>query len=336
MYKFFKLDMDALCDRVVKNKRTLIVYHVRSDADAVGSAFALREILTSMGIPAMCACADEVPERLRFLTDSAQGSVLIEEGMVLDHERVISVDSASPEQLGSLFDKLHYDMDVMIDHHEKGLPYADSYIDPTASATGEIIYTLAKRLVERGELAQIPKRALMCIYAAICSDTGCFRFANVTPTTFRIAAELIEAGVEADAICRALYESKSAKQVKAEGEAARRLLLHDGGRIASVTFPYSSKFSLSLSDEHLETIIDIPRSVQGVEVAFAVKQPDQSNTFRVSMRSTGDFDVAAICAKFGGGGHKRAAGCTVEARGIDDAEKMIVAAIRASDWEFSK
>ena len=134
-------------------------------------------------------------------------------------------------------------------------------------------------------------------------------------------------------MCRVLYESKSAKQVKAEGEAARRLLLHDGGKIASVTFPYTSKYSLMLSDEDLETIIDIPRSVYGVEVAFCVKQPEQDNKFRVSMRSAGDVDVAAICAKFGGGGHIRAAGCTVEARHIDDVEKMLVDVIKETIGE---
>lgn len=327
MARFDPLSMDALCDRICRPKKTLIVYHVRSDADAIGSAFALREMLVAMGIPTLCACADEVPERLRFLTESVQGSVIIEDGMELDHERVISVDSASPEQLGAIYQRFHHDIDVMIDHHGTGTPYADHYIDPAAAATGEIIYTLGKRLVERGELSEIPRRAFVCIYAAICSDTGAFRFSNVTPNTFRIAAELLEAGVCGDEICRELYESKTAKQIKAEGEAARRLVLHNGGRVASVTFPYTSKFSLSLSDEHLETIIDIPRSVRGVEVAFCVKQPEQNNVFRVSMRSNGDVDVASICARFGGGGHKRAAGCTIQARHVDEVENMILKAI---------
>ena len=104
--------------------------------------------------------------------------------------------------------------------------------------------------------------------------------------------------------------------------------MHDGGRIASVTFPYSSKFSLSLKDEHLETIINVPRSVAGVEVAFSVRQPEDAPMFRVSMRSESDVDVSAICASFGGGGHVRAAGCSVEAANIREAEEMILAAIR--------
>lgn len=332
MNAYRQLTMDELCDRLAERKNTLIVFHARPDADAVGSAFALRALLSAMGIPAMCACADEVPDRLRFLAEPAQGSVVLEEGMELDHERVVVVDSAAPNQLGSLYTRLHGDVQLMIDHHAMGTPYADGYIDATAAATGEIIYTLAKRMVARGWLAAIPHSVLEAVYAAMCSDTGSFRFANVTPTTFRIAAEIVEAGVEIDAICRNLYESKTQKQIRAEGEAARRLLVHDGGRFASTTIPYSSVFSLGLSADHMETVIDVPRSLSGVEAAFAVRQPEQKNEFRVSMRSNGDCDVAAVCARFGGGGHKKAAGCTVAAPNIDEAENMVLAALR-EEWK---
>ena len=325
---FKTLSMDELCHRLCEPRKTLIIYHVRSDADAIGSAFALRELLRMMDIPAICACGDEVPERLRFLTDGAQGSVLLEEGMELDHDRVISVDSASPAQLGALYDRLHKYIDIMIDHHAMGTVYADNYIDAEASATGEIIFEIAKRLVEMGKIAEIPHRVINSVYAAICSDTGCFKFANASPLTFRRAAELIELGADRDKINRILFESKTYKQLRAEGEAASRLVLHDGGRIASVTFPYSSKFALSLSDENLETIIDIPRSVAGVEVAFAVRQPEDKPFFRVSMRSSSDFDVSAVCAIFGGGGHMRAAGCSLEAANVRQAEEIILQAIK--------
>ena len=95
------------------------------------------------------------------------------------------------------------------------------------------------------------------------------------------------------------------------------------------TVPYTSKFSLGLDDECMETVIDIPRTLAGVLVAVAIRQPSSDNVFRVSMRSVGDIDVSAICALFGGGGHKRAAGCTVEASGIDEAERMIVREIKS-------
>ena len=327
MTAFKKLSIDELCEKLCENKKTLIVYHVRSDADAVGSAFALRELLRIMGVPAICVCSDEVPERLRFLSEDAQGSVVVEEGMSLGHERVISVDSASPSQLGEMFDRLRKDIDIMIDHHGTGTVYADYFVDATASATGEIIYSIAKKLLANNKIPSIPPRVIDCIYAAISSDTGGFRFANVTPTTFRIAAELLEAGANSADINHRLFESKTLKQISAEAEAARRLRTFANGRIASVTIPYASRRALGLNDENLETVIDVPRSIEGVEVAFSVRQSEDKPFFRVSMRSSVDFDVAAICKRFGGGGHIRAAGCSIEAADIDEAENLIAAAV---------
>ena len=323
--KFNELSMNKLCELICENKKTLIIYHVNSDADAVGSAFALKELLRVMDIPSYCVCADEVPERLQFLMDGTQGSVLLEEGLRLDYERIISVDSASPSRLGDLFYRLHKDIDIMIDHHANGTQYADYYIDANAAATGEIIYTIAKKLRNMGKIKEIPERVINCVYAAISSDTGGFRFANATPATYRLAAELIEAGVNSADINRQLFDSKSFLQLKAEGIATQNLCVHYDGRVASTLFPYSAKRDLGVKDEELETLIDIPRSVLGADIAFVVKQPSEEKTYRVSMRSSSDkYDVAKICAVFGGGGHKRAAGCTINASDIEDAEQMIL------------
>lgn len=325
---FKAFSLDELCERLCENRKTLIVYHSRPDADAIGSAFALRELLTMMGIQTICACEDEVPARLSFLTEDVQGGVVLEDGFLLGHERVISVDSASPQQLGSLFLKLHRDIDIMIDHHREGKVYADNYIRSDAAATAEIIFDVAGYLLEQGKIPYIPHRVYNCIYAALSSDTGCFKYANVTPRTHVIASELVAVGVDAADINHRLFDSKSHKQIKAEGEAAKRLSVYEDGRVAAVTFPYSSKFAIGAAEEHLETIIEIPRSLAGVEVAFVVRQPEERNFFRVSMRSNGEFDVAKVCALFGGGGHTKAAGCSIEAGSIYDAEKMILKAVR--------
>ncbi|MBE6530664.1 MAG: bifunctional oligoribonuclease/PAP phosphatase NrnA [Ruminococcaceae bacterium] len=324
---FKKLSFDELCEKLCENKKTLIVYHARPDADAIGSAFALKDLLGCMGIFAICACDDEVPERLSFMSEDVQGGTVLDDDMLLGHERAISVDSASPSQLGRIFERLRKDIDIMIDHHGSGTVYADNYIRPEASATAEIIMDIAKWLLEKGKIAFIPPRVYSCIYTAISSDTGCFKYSNVTPQTHIYASELVAAGVDAADINHRLFESKTLKQLKAEGEAARRLAVYEKGRIAAVTFPYSSKFSLALSNENLESIIDIPRSLAGVEVAFAVRQPEDKPFFRVSMRSNCDFDVSAVCVRFGGGGHVRAAGCSLEAPNVDEAEKRILAAV---------
>ncbi len=320
---FKSLDFSALCDALCENKKTLIIYHIRSDADAVGSAFALRELFRLQGIFAYCACADEIPDRLRFLADGVQGSVLIERDMPIGYERVISVDSASPAQLGELFTTLHRDVDIMIDHHASGTPYADNFIDANASATGEIIYKIASELLRRGVIESLNMRILSCIYAAISSDTGGFRYANATPESHRIASELVLAGVDTAEINRLLFDSKPLCQLRAEGEAARRLRIHFDGRVACTLFPFSLRAILGVSDEHLGTLIDVPRSVEGVEVAFAVKE-ESDGSFRVSLRSATELDVAAVAAAFGGGGHKRASGCTITAPSIEAAEQAIL------------
>lgn len=324
---FVSLSFDELCARLSENKPTLIVYHTHSDADAVGSAFALKEIFKLMGIPAVCACSDEVPERLRFISDYAQGSVLIDEGIDLGHERVISVDTASPTQLGDMFHILHKDIDIMIDHHARGTVYADHFIDTSASATGEIIYAIAKRFLDEGKIYALTPHLLTCIYAAISSDTGGFRYSNVTPRTHRIAADLIEAGIDASDINHKLFESKTLAQVCAEGLAIESLELHFDGRVACSSISYREKQRFGVGEADLDTMIEIPRSVMGVEVAFVVRQPEGKPYFRVSMRSACDFDVSAICARFGGGGHVRAAGCGIEAENIEQAIKKILDAI---------
>ena len=327
MITFNALSLDELCSRLCQNKSTLIIYHVRSDADAVGSAFALRELLRLMGIAAICLCDDEVPERLRFLSDDFQGSVVAEEGMSFGHERVISVDSASPSQLGKLFERLHRDVDIMIDHHASGTVYADNYVDPEAAATGEIIFEIEQKLKKDGKIPAIPPRVVDCIYAAISSDTGGFKYSNVTPKTHMTAAKLIEMGARAAEINHLLFSSKSLKQMRAEAEAASRLHLFADGRVASVCVPFEVCERLELRDEHLDTVIEIPRCVEGVEVAFAIRQSAPEAEYRVSMRSATEFDVASVCREFGGGGHVKAAGCGVRAESIEHAEQLIVAAI---------
>ena len=327
MERFKTLSLDELCLSLCENKKTLIIFHTHADADAVGSAFALRELFRIMGIPSYCVCSEELPERLVFLTDGVQGSVLLEEDMRLDYERIISVDSASPAQLGELFNRLHKDIDIMIDHHANGTPYATNYIVPEASSTGEIIYRIANRLLEMGEIDSIPLRILSCVYAAISGDTGGFRFSNATPDTYSLAAELIDCGVDHAEINRLLFDSKSKLQLQVEGEAARRLKTCADGKVAWISIPYSLREELGARGEHLETVIDIARSLEGVEVSLAIKENADKATYRVSMRSATDFDVSYVCARFGGGGHKRAAGCTVTASSIQEAEQKIISEI---------
>ncbi len=315
---------DILCD----GQKYLILFHVHPDGDSVGSAFALRSLICETGREALCVCADEVPERLHFLSRDGQDSVLpenIPNGYIPD--RIVSVDTASPSQLGRLYDIYKDKIDLMIDHHGKGTYYADHYVSSEMSACGEVLYELLECVAKKCGLRELPFRVKQLLYAAISSDTGCFRYNNTTPKAHRIAADLIGQGLDAADINHRLFGIKTLKQMQVEHAGFERMNFYADGRIAVITFPYSLKEQYGATDENLETLIDVARSVKGVEVAAVIKQFSQENKFRVSMRSSSDFDVSEICARYGGGGHSRAAGCTLNCDSILTAEMTVVSVV---------
>ena len=321
------LSFEELCERLEIPQSTFILFHRNPDADAVGSAFALKSVLQNLGSHAWCVCANEVPARLLFLTDGEQESVLPE--YIPDDfeiERIISVDTASPSQMGELWELYGESIDLMIDHHASGEPYADAYIRPDAAAAGEILFDIVKQLATE-EKIEITDMLCTDLYAAISSDTGCFRYSNVTPDTHARAAELVASGINCADINHQLFEQMTMEQLRAQAAGISNLHVFAGGKVAVVTFPYALKAALGLADEHLETLIDVARSLAGVEVAVSIRQPGTDGIFRVSTRSNGDYDVSALCARFGGGGHKKAAGCTVAAQDMDEAMNKIVHAI---------
>lgn len=324
--KYRKLSLEETARLLSQKKNVLILFHVHPDGDATGSAFALRAFVEEIGGRAWCVCADEVPERLLFAVDG-QESVL-PEAVPADFvpELTVSVDTASPAQLGALYEVYKDRIDLMIDHHGKGTPYADNCIMPEASACGEVLYGV---LSLAGELCgvELSMRVNELLYTAISADTGCFRYSNATEATHRIAAELIGRGVPSADINHKLFGIKTLKQMQVEHAGFERMNFYEGGKIAIITFPYDLKMQYGAEDEHLETLIDVARCVKGVEVAAVIKQPTGENKFRVSMRSSSDFDVSEVCAHYGGGGHLRAAGCTITADSILTAEMTIVVAV---------
>lgn len=323
------LNISEIADILCERKNTLILCHVRPDCDTLGSAFALRTILTDMGCRAWCVCASEVPERLRFVLYGQKSVLPSSIPSDFTPELIISVDAASPSQLGELEAEYSNKVDIMIDHHEKHTRYADGLVRPSAAATGEIIFEIAEELRRRGALQRTSRVVGTCIYAAISSDTGCFRYSSVTADTHRIASELVKAGVNTADVNHLLYDSKPFIQLRAEKLGFDRLSLYEDGKISIIDFPYELKKQYEIKDEFLETLIDVARTVEGVEVAAAIRQPSDEAVFRCSLRSNGDTDVSSIAAKFDGGGHVKAAGCTVKASSIEEAKALVLDAIKA-------
>ena len=322
-------NIEELIEVVESPADTLIIFHRNPDADAVGSAFALGRVLEQLGSHTRCICQDEVPQNLRFLMNETQESVLAE-NVLVDFEplRVICVDTASLSQMGTLADLFGERVDLVIDHHEGDAHYgAQNYIRASAAATGEIVFDIVKHLASEERIV-IDEEMCVCLYAAISADTGCFRYSNVTPKTHMRAAELVSSGIDCAEINRRLFENKSLERLRAQSAAISNMELFADGKIAVVTFPYALKAALGLGDEDLGALVDIPRSLSGVEVALCIRQPLPEGKFRVSVRSNGEYDVAELCRKFEGGGHAKAAGCTLVATDMAEAMHRIVSAIR--------
>ena len=328
-----ELTFEELLERLETPADTLILFHRNPDADAIGSAFALKEILTGLGSRAHCVCCDEIPQRLRFLMFGEQESVLpqaIPEDFA--EPRVITVDTASLSQMGALAETWGDRVDLMIDHHATGERYAEAYVRADAAATGEIMFDAVKQLATAGRL-EITHSLCVRLYAAISADTGGFRYSNVTSETHLRAAELVASGIDCADINHRLFSSNTPEQLRAQAAGISGLHMFADGKIAVVTFPYALKAALGLSDEHLENLVEIARSLEGVRVAMAVRQPGTEGVFRVSMRSQGSYDVSALCARFGGGGHQKAAGCTVMASDVKEAMQKLVSSIDFIDLD---
>lgn len=325
MYNLREYKLDDVCQLLIPKKNTLIIFHVRPDADAIGASFALKLILEAMGSRTICTCESEIPARLAFLTEKHQRSARFENmDKSFEFERVLTIDTASPSQLGNLLPLFDGKIDLMIDHHGNGMKYADYYVRSDYAASGEIVYEIAKRLVELGALSEIPRAAYDLIYAALSSDTGCFKYSNVSPHTHLCAAELIKAGVDAGEINHMLFDCKSEKMLAAESAGVQQLKFYNNRKIAAVIFPYELKKKLELEDEHLETLVDVARAVDGVKIALSVRQSTPHRSFRVSLRSSCAFDVSVVAKHFSGGGHVKAAACTIEADSIEFATRLVV------------
>ena len=313
--------------------RTLVLGHVNPDGDCLGSACALREMLVMLGGDADVACDGTVPGRLAFICSD---TLAFEDVRIDEYDHVISVDVASPVQLGRFAEYIPK-IGFMIDHHGVGEPFADSLVVPTAAAAGEIVYDIYRELMLRGEVRR-DVRVLRFIYAAIAADTGSFKFSNTTPHTLSSAAELCaginnasDGGLDTADLCRLLFGRFTEREMKAKMIAIRNMRFSEDGRLGIVLFTRETLDENGLGEGDIGNAVDTPRCIDGVLVALSIRQTGDRE-YKISSRANADVDCAAVCARFGGGGHMRAAGCSVEADTPDEAyaiaEKAFGEAVR--------
>jgi phosphoesterase RecJ-like protein len=231
----------------------------------------------------------------------------------------VLTDCPNPGRTEGLIDQALAQAEVVvnIDHHPDNRRYGHlNWIDTSAAATGEMVYRL---LIELG-LPVTPAIATN-LFTAIHTDTGSFRYSNVTPETFRIAAELVVAGAEPAAVSSAIYERRASDSLRWLGESLARVRVSEDGRVAWLGLPAGAVPETFVESEEL---VNYPRSIASVRVAGLLRE--REGQVKVSLRGKGDVDVQRIAARFGGGGHPNAAGFTV-AGSLDGVTRDVLAAI---------
>ncbi|MEW6522155.1 MAG: bifunctional oligoribonuclease/PAP phosphatase NrnA [Bacillota bacterium] len=293
----------------------VIVTHALPDGDAVGSSLGLALALERLGINVVFAGSGPLPEQYHFLP----GQHLYVAGSGTHRvELVIYVDCASPDRVDGV--RVEGDRVVNIDHHITNDGFGDvAFVDPSAPAAGEQVY----RLLEPLGVA-LDEAIATCLYTALVSDTGWFTHENTTPGACRIAARLLEAGVRPDQVAWQLQGNRPLSALRLLGRALSSLEVREDGKLAVMQLGSEDLLECGALAEETDGIVNYGISLSGVELAVLLKEMPKGGV-RASLRSRGRVDVAQLAAALGGGGHARAAGCTLSGP-LESARETLVAA----------
>lgn len=295
--------------------RFLILTHKRPDGDTLGSAAALCLGLRQLGKTAHVLRNRDITEKYAHLHDA------IAKDQAEETDTLISVDVAAPNMLLPGGEYLQAQIALQIDHHGTATHFAPlTLVDADAAACGEILYDV---LTEMG--VKLDHAIANALYTAVSTDTGCFRFANVRPHTFQTAAACMAAGADFFAINQALFMTNSRPKLRLQGWMVENARFLQQGKVAVVALPRSVEQALGVQEDDMENLTDFLRSIAGVKLAATLRE-NADGTVKLSARSVPPIDVAAVCAKFGGGGHQNAAGATV-AMSLKEATDALITAL---------
>lgn len=278
----------------------LIISHMNPDGDTIGSGLALCYALRKLDKRARLVCSDPIPAKYDYIADTFHQPEFAP-------RFVVAVDLADTALLGENLtfyqDKIH----LCIDHHIGNRVLADyTYVDEHAAATAEIIYLLLQEM-------QIPldSRIASCIFTALTTDTGCFRYSNTTPRTHRMAAEMMEYGADAAGINRIMFETKSAAFIALQSLALQALEMHFEGLCALVPITQAMFRQSGTTENDVESLSSLPRQIEGVQVGVMMRERKNGN-IKISVRTHAPVNASDLCRSMGGGGHRYAAGCEIK------------------------
>jgi bifunctional oligoribonuclease and PAP phosphatase NrnA len=318
----------AFAEPLKPGMRVCLTTHVNPDGDGLGSEAGLAHLLRARGLDVVVTNPTPTPPRFKFLFDELPGVDRTQEAVkeIRRADLVVVLDIADTGRLGMLAEPVRERGIPVgcIDHHVSpgSLPDGPRYVDAAAAATGELVYELAI-----GNGWPVTRQAARGLYVAILTDTGGFRFSNTRPRTLRIAAELLETGLDPESIYLDVYARAPEGRPRLFAEALQTLVVEPDVGLAWVTVPAGAIERLGVSSDDLDGVVEFPRSIEGVRMALLFREVSQGRV-KVSLRSVGDVDVAAFARQFGGGGHTKAAGLAIPGS-MADVQHTILTAARA-------
>ena len=306
----FRLIVDAIHQK----QRFVVSSHSRPDGDSIGSQLAFAYAVRALGKDVTVVNRDAAPPPL--MAFPGVPSILIADSISGDFDAAVIMecgDIARPGVAG-----LDNYFVINIDHHPGNTGYgAINWFDSSAAACGEMVFDLVNAL-------GVPMSLEIAthIYLAILTDTGSFHYSSISPRTFEICRQMLEAGVDPVAIARNVYDSNNMGRLKLFGAVLSAMQIDPSGRIAIVYLDHDMAREAGGTYEDTEGLINLPLTVKEIQSVVFFKQ-NEGDEYRVSMRSKGDIDIGGVAKQFGGGGHKNAAGCSVTGP-IDALQKMFL------------
>ncbi|MBR2337902.1 MAG: DHH family phosphoesterase [Clostridia bacterium] len=297
--------------------RVLILTHQFPDGDTLGSGFALCRALRALGKQAQVVCSDPIPEKYDYM---------FEELPVQDFEPafICAVDVADAALLGEGLLPYADQVELCIDHHASHREYERQLLlDATMGATAMLILQVMEQMGVTVDSAMAD-----CLYTGIATDTGCFKYSNVTPLAHRMAAQLIEAGAHSESINRAMFDIKSRARLALEQLALSSITYYYRDRCAVMVITEDMMETTGATENDMEGLSPLPRQIEGVWVGLTLRRKDDGN-YKVSVRTGNHADAAQICGLLGGGGHARAAGCTLSGTVEEVTEQLLKAVATA-------
>ena len=290
-----------IIDIFESNDNFLILTHKSPDGDTLGTGFALCYFLRDMGKGANVLNSDGFPERYSFMYEGY-------EAQEFEPEYVIAVDIADPNLLGGGLAEFQKEgaVDLSIDHHFSNKLFAKlNHVEGDASAAALIMYKIMK---ESGR--QLSDIIAKCLYTGIATDTGCFKYENTSPAAHIAAAELMAYSIDYANVNRKMFDVKSRARIAIEQMVTSAMEFYCEGQCTMIVLTTQMIEQSGVDPAEFDGLASVPLSVEGVKVGLTVKQRHE-NVYKISVRTTEEMDASAICRKFDGGGHIRAAGCEI-------------------------